>query len=414
MTDVYGLNASHPARERRSRARGFCSCDGNYAKSLQGICKITSVFIALLTFIIIGASPYWRTLFVIDGVTWPFHIVMLFTICVFLATLCMYAIFLSGQHLNYAHIAWPTVELYFNIAMFFSTLFAAILEATNVWRWDMGRGLTASQLTGGVGSNGFNGLGNYGYQSGLTFSQSLDYGSYCTRYPRDCSDYFSLMLGHNSYYGNHIFATILLFLLLISYAVSTFFSHRTWKVFKRDMTNGKVSLKPSKWARLRFRMSEIKKPNLPALNIRERVDKLLGRNEVDESAGDDIDFQPVPTNESTDKDRHKDDQSVHASSVYSDGKKSRHSSHYPDRRSRSSSGSNRRGDRGSNRDDRSHRSHKSGMSSARSERRRSDKESESSSRRREKSPAPIVVDMKKVSKDDSSEGNLSPVASVMI
>ena len=136
-------------------------------------------------------------------------------------------------------------------------------------------------------------VGNYGYHSGLTFSQSLDYGSYCTRYPRDCSDYFSLMLGHNSYYGNHIFATvswmswvdgnlswlvllrqILLFLLLISYAVSTFFSYRTWKVFKRDMTNGKVSLKPSKWARLRFRMSEIKKPNLPAWNIRERFVQL--------------------------------------------------------------------------------------------------------------------------------------------
>jgi len=63
--------------------------------------------VGLLAFIIIAASPYWRGLFVIEGVTWPFHIVMLFTSVAWLATTAMYVLFLSGQHLAYPHINWP-------------------------------------------------------------------------------------------------------------------------------------------------------------------------------------------------------------------------------------------------------------------------------------------------------------------
>ena len=66
----------------------------------------------LLTIIIIGASPYFRPLFVLEAITWPFHVVMLFTTVIFIATLIMYCLFLSGQHLEYPHIAWPTVVSY--------------------------------------------------------------------------------------------------------------------------------------------------------------------------------------------------------------------------------------------------------------------------------------------------------------
>ena len=65
--------------------------------------------LSLLAIIIIGASPYWRALFVLEAITWPFHIVMLITSLVFISTLIMYSLFLSGQHLEYPQVAWPTL-----------------------------------------------------------------------------------------------------------------------------------------------------------------------------------------------------------------------------------------------------------------------------------------------------------------
>uniref|UniRef100_H2ZLL5 MARVEL domain-containing protein n=1 Tax=Ciona savignyi TaxID=51511 RepID=H2ZLL5_CIOSA len=253
----YPRNGSYPDQRRRRKQNDVC-CDFNssYAKSLQGICKAISMIVGLLVIIIIGVSPYFRTIFVIGGVTWPFHIVMLFTVCVWLATMFVYFFFLSGQHLQYPHVPWPKWEFIFNVVMSGAVLFAAILEAANVWRWDMSMGM---QFNPGSSGSPYNQqLSGLGYQQGMTMTQSINFNSYCTRYPKDCTDYFGLLTGHNSYLGNHIFATVLLFLLLICYLVSTYFSFRTWRVFVRDMVREGEHPKPTSWDRFKFRISEIK------------------------------------------------------------------------------------------------------------------------------------------------------------
>ena len=63
----------------------------------------------MLAFIMVGSTPYWNAFFVAEQVTWPYHLVMLFSILAFLGTLFLYILFVSGQHLECAHIAWPTV-----------------------------------------------------------------------------------------------------------------------------------------------------------------------------------------------------------------------------------------------------------------------------------------------------------------
>nr|CAB3262587.1 uncharacterized protein LOC100180658 [Phallusia mammillata] len=412
----YPQNDVYPPRRRR-RNKG-CSCDESYAKSLQGICKVIALVMGALTFIIVGASPYWRPIFVLEAVTWPFHVVMLVTILVWLATLTMYGLFLSGQHLEYPHVAWPTVELQFNVVATIFILFASILEASNVWRWDMSRGFGAGTIGLG-GAGGTSSLSGYGYRPGMTFSQSLNFNSYCSRYPNDCTDYFSLLTGHNSYYGNHIFATILLFLLVICYLVSTYFAFRTWRVFKRDMYKNrdpnKPLPKPSAWERFRYRMSEVKMPTTSG--VRDRMSKMLNRNDGEAVPSNDVEVgtyipeKSAPLgdldNESIEKKSH------HASSVYSDGKSHRsHKSHHTDRRSRSSSGTRRHKDdydseyHGSSRESRSGRRSRHSGSESRSSNHKSHRSSDKKTSHHDDQVVALP--------DEKSSNSTSPVASVMV
>ena len=77
------------------------TCDGRYAKSRQGLCKIGQIFIGMIVWIVIAASPYWKPIFLLEGVTWPFHVVMLFIFITWLTTITFYIIFLSGYHYNF-------------------------------------------------------------------------------------------------------------------------------------------------------------------------------------------------------------------------------------------------------------------------------------------------------------------------
>ncbi|XP_078484646.1 uncharacterized protein LOC100180658 [Ciona intestinalis] len=430
----YPRNGSYPVQYRRRRKKGsMCcgDCDTNYAKSLQGICKVIALILGALTFIIIGASPYFRTIFVMGGVTWPFHVVMLFTIAVWMATAFMYGLFMSGHHLSYPHVAWPKMEFLFNLGMAAVILFAAILEAANVWRWDMTQGIVGGMAGGFGGTGGLNSqLSGYGYQQGMSMTQSINFNSYCVRYPRDCTDYFGLLTGHNSYLGNHIFATVLLFMLLICYLVSTYFAFRTWRVFVRDMVREGELPKPTSWDRFKFRISEIKMPK--SSQITERVSKLFNRNEAteDNNDGNNIEFDEYPVSEKTFDAPMSDRSSVvkkseYASSSRSSGHKSRSSHHggsSSERRSRSSSNPRSHKDGRSSRTGGS--SHHGSSSDRRSERHsdershRSGSESRSGKRRseRNKKHSDIAEEgslMVEIPTDDKKDP-LPPVASLMV
>ena len=84
------------------KQRKMCgTCDGRYARSRQGLCKVGQIILGMLIWIVIAASPYWKPIFILEGQTWPFHLVMLFIFLPWLATIIMYFIFLSGYHYNF-------------------------------------------------------------------------------------------------------------------------------------------------------------------------------------------------------------------------------------------------------------------------------------------------------------------------
>ena len=122
---------SHPSRSTHLSARsGYtnktsqgacpgCDCSFNmkYCTSLQGLCKALQICSLLVTWAVIASSPYWRRYFVIGGVTWPFHLVMLLTVSAWIGVSCLYILFLLGWHFSYRSINWPGVELWFNVSI---------------------------------------------------------------------------------------------------------------------------------------------------------------------------------------------------------------------------------------------------------------------------------------------------------
>lgn len=271
-------------RQRRNNNLCGCSCDCNYARSSQGICKIVCILLLGLAWIVIAASPYWRPIFVIGGETWPFHIVMLICVVVWLATLFMYCLFMSGYHLNLGHYNWPKFELYFNIVATLLVLLASCLEAANVWRWDMSNGNVVNP-----GASGFSNYRQYGYRPGMSFTQTLNFGSYCGNRPQECRDYFSLLAGHNTYHANHIFGTVFLFFSVIAYLVSVYFAYRTYQVFIRDMYKPGELPKPTMWMRFTYQMEQ-------ATNyVKGKADIIRGKNDDDDNEADvEIEIEKKP------------------------------------------------------------------------------------------------------------------------
>lgn len=81
---------------RRRRRRRLLKWNGNYARGIQGICKTFCMVATLLALIIIGSSPYGRPLYVREGVTWPFHLVMFLTVTSWLLFTAAYLFFTTG------------------------------------------------------------------------------------------------------------------------------------------------------------------------------------------------------------------------------------------------------------------------------------------------------------------------------
>jgi len=210
-------------------------CDGRYARSKQGLCKIGQILFGFIIWIIIACSPYWKPIFLIEGVTWPFHLVMLFVFLPWLGTIVMYFVFLSGYHFNFGHINWPKSELIFNLLCLLSYLVAGVLESVHLWRWDYTNG-SPINYSGPIrnqnryGSAMYGGRSGYGgYQRGMGLNARMNFQAYCGRYPRDCQNYMAMLAGYNVYFGNHIFAVVFLWIVFCLYLASTLFA---WKMFK--------------------------------------------------------------------------------------------------------------------------------------------------------------------------------------
>lgn len=157
------------SRTRRTNQGGLCpGCDcsfnSKYAMSMQGLCKALQIVCLLVTWSVIASTPYWRRYFIIGGYTWPFHIVMLLTISLWIATLFLYVMFLLGWHFSYRSIAWPGVELWYNLLGLVAMILAAVLQSMHVWRWDYRNGLPLqSQMPLGYTGSRQNGM-NWGWR----------------------------------------------------------------------------------------------------------------------------------------------------------------------------------------------------------------------------------------------------------
>lgn len=346
-----------PPQYRRRKRNGMgCTCDCNYAKSLQGICKVLQLFILGLAWIVIAASPYYRPIFVIGGDTGPFHAVMLLSVVAWLATLAVYCMFMSGYHLSQGHRNWPKFEFWFNVSMAVLVLIAGCVEAANVWRWDMSGG---NQLTAGGQGGAYSNMFQYGLRPGMSFTQTLNFNSYCSTRPYECQDYFNLLAGHNSYYTNHVFAVVLLFFALLVYLISTYFAMKTWRVFNRDMYKPGQMPKPTLWMRIQYRFETA------ANHVRDRANKALGRNgeEEEDAEADDVEEVKVELKKG-----------VEVEAAYE-----KESSRSEGRRSRARSHNSHHGSHHGSRSHRSHRSHSEEGSSRHSGRHDDDKRSGRSS-----------------------------------
>lgn len=132
--------------------------------------------------------------------------------------------------------------------MWLVAVFAVILEATNLWRWDFSGGftITTSQMGAGVGGIG-GGFGNFGANIPIrpgSLNSNMAMQSYCRQYPRDCSDVMALITGINPFFGNHIFGLIMLVVHLIAVSVAVVHSIFMYRRFKRDYSPGGKPPKP--------------------------------------------------------------------------------------------------------------------------------------------------------------------------
>ena len=243
--------SSHRSNKNNSLCPGCdCSFNTKYAMSMQGLCKALQIVCLLVTWAVIAATPYWRRYFIIDGYTWPFHIVMLLSITLWLVTVGLYFVFLLGWHFSYKSISWPGVELWYNFVGCVMMIAAAILQSCHVWRWDYRNGLPLqSQMPAGYTGNGRNmyqgGIGNLGLSGGLGGASLCGMGNNRyggSRTHRDCMELLQAMAGINVYFGHHVFATIFLWIVVIEFIVSTYLAWKMFKKFERTFENDVQSI----------------------------------------------------------------------------------------------------------------------------------------------------------------------------
>ena len=297
------------------------SWNGKYGKSAEGICTIFCIIVSMLTFLIIGFTPYTNPIFVLERQTWPFHLVMFFAVISWMLFCAAYAFFIMSWDEKYPNVPWVARKMQFYIAMAALALSALLIEATNIWRWDfsgqhgmqgnmaMGMGMNSMSMgmNGGMGRmQNIGGMGGYRGGGGRTsmggwgagrfggmgmagmgvrpgsMNANMGMQSYCARYPRRCNDIMSLMAGVNPYFGNHLFGCVLLVLLLIGALVVAVRSIQEFRKEKKEESFYDVSGKQSEnlMDRVKNRFSSFGNTiSTRGVEMKERISKVVKKDQ---------------------------------------------------------------------------------------------------------------------------------------
>jgi len=201
-----------------------------YAKSVQGVCKILFLLFNIIAIALISATPYAIEVFLLDYVTWPFHVII--WICIFCLIFAGGALmfFVAGKHLDKLNVNWHTMEFALNVILLVGAVTNAVLEFTNLWRWD------TSYAVDGVGD-----ALDYWQKYGHYHSDAGPYGHAAKRLgvPDICKDsalctaYHAMLLGEqNPFLGNHIGAGVVFAILIIVQEVAIIYSFREHRRFQ--------------------------------------------------------------------------------------------------------------------------------------------------------------------------------------
>jgi len=268
---------------RKRAARVEC-CDKTYAKSKQGIFKIVLILLSSIAWICVACTPYIKRIFVIGGQTWPFHMVMFFTISAWLALLTVYIIFTSGYHRKRKRKPWPSYEFYFNIWLIVWFASAALIESFNAWRWNYGPHTNRSVNKNHMPSSDVlydQSVGN----NNMGWTHGWDYKRYCQMYRQDCYRRLNAELMYNGYFATHVFVCVCLWVCVVLSVVATYHAY-TLHCLYTDMIKGvtggesKANIKKGYMSAIK---KKLKKPKPPSQATQSSVRTVPNKERINSS-----------------------------------------------------------------------------------------------------------------------------------
>jgi len=313
-------NQTRDTQVSRKRPEQVACCDQTYAKSKQGIFKVVLIILSFIAWICVACTPYVKRMFVIGGQTWPFHMVMFFTITANVALIIVYSLFVSGYHRRRKRKPWPTYELYFNAWLTVWFFIAAIIESCNAWRWNYGpytNSYTNSNHMPGSDTRYDMGVGN----NNQGWTHGWDMKRYCQMYKSDCHRRLDATLNYNGYYATHIFVCVALWAAVVLSLVATYLAYQLHCVYT-DFINGvkpekEASLKKGYVAAIKKKLNRPKPPSQKTMTSVNTVPKTKppssSKSSRDNQVVKDKSFQPKRTSTKTSRDSRKTTKSVNSS-----------------------------------------------------------------------------------------------------
>jgi len=147
-----GITTKHAIRNstRTYQKSDFNLCcvwefNHHYFKTFSAIMKMLEIATLLSIISVLATTSYSNENLVINGVTAPFHVVMLLSVISMFVILAIFIIMSMGLHYtSYAGINWANVDFYSNLYHIIGLLIAAILQSSNA----LGEFLKTSYYTG--------------------------------------------------------------------------------------------------------------------------------------------------------------------------------------------------------------------------------------------------------------------------
>ncbi|XP_043973798.1 CKLF-like MARVEL transmembrane domain-containing protein 8b isoform X1 [Gambusia affinis] len=105
--------------------------DQHFTTNAKGILLLVEILTGMLVWILIGGTDYFR----LSALCW----VMFVSILLWILTICLFIIYLTGVHSRIPQIPWTTLSLCFNCAAAALYLVTAVVEAVCVGQATRGR-----------------------------------------------------------------------------------------------------------------------------------------------------------------------------------------------------------------------------------------------------------------------------------